>query len=52
MPEPPAPPTLVELLEINGSVEKTLRSMIKKEILLHYKLEEILSMLNGDGSGK
>lgn len=38
-------PTLHELLKINKSVLQTLKSTIKKEILLQFKLENVLELL-------
>ena len=38
-------PTIEELLKINKSVERMLRKVIKKEILLEFQLEDILELL-------
>lgn len=39
-------PTIKELLRINRSVERILRTLIKKEIILQFKMENILDLLN------
>lgn len=39
-------PSIVDLIKINQSLEKTLRSLIKKEILLLNKLESVLDLIN------
>lgn len=43
--QPPIPPaTIDDLLRIDRSVEQILRSVIKKEMLLLFKLEDVLSI--------
>jgi len=41
---PETPPTIAEVLMTNCSVNKTLRNVIKKEILLEFTLEDILKI--------
>jgi hypothetical protein len=54
---PDPPPTLDDLLEINRGVERTLRSVIKNQMLLQFKLEDILEVPDdidnetGNGNG-
>lgn len=38
------PPTMQDIITINRSVERTLRSVIKKEMLLQFKLEDVLQI--------
>jgi hypothetical protein len=40
-------PTLNDLLEINRGVERTLRSVIKNQMLLQFKLEDTLQLTPG-----
>ncbi|MDD4510051.1 MAG: hypothetical protein PHY23_03970, partial [Oscillospiraceae bacterium] len=41
---PETPPTIEDLLEINESVDRTLRNVIKNQILLQFKLEDTLTI--------
>lgn len=38
------PPTLDDLLEIDRSVDKTMRNVIKNQMLLQFKLEDVLTI--------
>lgn len=38
------PPTIEELLKIDSSVDHTLKDIIKKEMLLEFKVEDILTI--------
>lgn len=38
------PPTIEELLEVNQSVDLTLRNVIKNQMLLQFKLEDTLTI--------
>lgn len=42
-PPPPPPPTINELLELDRSVDMTLRHVIKTQMLLQFKLEDVLA---------
>lgn len=37
--------TIAELLELNQAVDKTLRNIIKKEMLLQFKLEDTIDLI-------
>jgi len=39
-------PTIIELLKVNRSVERILRNLIKKEMILQFKMENILDLIN------
>lgn len=41
-------PSLNDLLKINKSVERTMRSVIKKEMLLQFKLEDTLELVDDE----
>lgn len=41
---PHAAPTLAEVLAINRSVDRTLRNVIKNQMLLQFKLEDVLEI--------
>lgn len=40
---PPEPATITDLLQINSSVNRTLRSIVKNQMLLQFKLEDIIN---------
>lgn len=42
----PAPVTISNILDVNKSVQRTLRDVIKKEMLLEFKFENILDLIN------
>ena len=43
--QPPVPPaTIADLIAINNSVNGTLRSVIKTQMLLQFKLEDVLAI--------
>ena len=44
---PPTPPTIADLIAIDKSVQTTLKDVIKKEMLLEFKLEEVLNIPPG-----
>lgn len=41
-------PSIGDLICINKAVMKTLRDVVKKEILLQYKLDEVIELLHCD----
>jgi len=43
---PPQPPTIGDLLKINRSVQHILRSVIQKQMLLQFKLEDTIDILS------
>ena len=40
--------TLDDLLDINRAVERVLRDVIKKEMLLQFKLEDVINLIDED----
>ncbi len=42
--KPPAPPTISELLAVNDSVAHTLRGVVKNQMLLSMKMEDIMRL--------
>lgn len=42
---PGAVPTISDILTINSSVRRTMQDVIKKEMLLQFKLENVLSII-------
>jgi hypothetical protein len=48
----PAPcPSIDDLLTINRSVERTLRNVIKNQMLLQFKLEDVMDIPEDDNNG-
>lgn len=45
------PPTMEDLLTINQSVERTLRSVLKNQMLLQFKLEKNLGLFTLGNTG-
>ncbi|WP_440896762.1 hypothetical protein ACS127_01735 [Amphibacillus sp. Q70] len=46
------PKCLKEFIAINDSVNKTLRSVVKSQILLHFKLEDVVALDREECRGK
>jgi hypothetical protein len=42
--------TITDLVTIDASVSTTLRNVIKKEILLQFKLEDVIALLRSSGA--